>query len=275
MKKDAYYFPHFCNARHDRKIKRLRKELGIEGYGIYFMILEVLRDQVDFKYPYQDIDLLSDEFDTSFAKMEVVIKKYELFEFDKQGNFYSPRLILYMQPYLEKTKRARDAANKRWSDLKGKDDIIMIDANAYANAYTNAEQMQSKSNASAMQGKERKGDLRDLDSLSNDKELSAEPTKKCPYQQILDKYHSICTSFPKVQSLTDSRKKTLQTAWKQGYDVEYWVVIFTKAMQSDFLSGRSGQWTGCGFDWIIKPSNRAKIFEGNYDARQHVREFPF
>lgn len=273
MKKDAYYFPHFCNARHDRKIKRLRKELGIEGYGIYFMILEVLREQVDFKYPLQDIDLLSDEFDTSLAKMEVVVKKYDLFEFDKHGNFYSPRLILYLQPYLEKTKRARDAANKRWSMLKGKGDIIMIDANAYANA----EQMQSKSNAYAMQGKERKGDLdlSDLDSLSNDKELSAELTKRCPYDEILDKYHAICTTFPRVQTLTDTRKKTLNAAWKKGLDIKFWEEIFTKAMQSDFLSGRSGQWTGCGFDWIINPTNRVKIFEGNYDSRQHVREFPF
>lgn len=272
MKKDAYYFPHFCNARHDRKIKRLRKELGIEGYGIYFMVLEVLREQPEFKYPYQDIDLLADEFDTSQAKMEVVIKKYELFEFDKQGNFHSPRLILYMQPYLEKTKRAREAANKRWSDLKGKEDIIMIDANAYANA----QQMQSKSNASAMQGKESKGkENKDLEILSYDNILSAEPTKKCPYDEILDKYHTICTTFPKVQALTDARKKTLQTAWKQGYDMNYWEIIFTKAMQSDFLSGRSGKWMSCGFDWIIKASNRAKIFEGTYDSRQHILEFPF
>jgi hypothetical protein len=43
LSKDAYYFPHFYNARHDRKIKRLRKDLGIEGYGIFFMLLEVLR----------------------------------------------------------------------------------------------------------------------------------------------------------------------------------------------------------------------------------------
>ena len=56
MEKDAYYFPHFSNARHDRKIKRLRKELGAEGYGIYFMILEILREQTGFKYPLEDIN---------------------------------------------------------------------------------------------------------------------------------------------------------------------------------------------------------------------------
>ena len=61
MTKDAFYFPHFSNARNDRKLRRLRKELGIEGYGIYFMVLEVLRDQEGFKYPLEDLDLLSEE----------------------------------------------------------------------------------------------------------------------------------------------------------------------------------------------------------------------
>lgn len=112
--KDAYYFPHFSNARHDRKIKRLRKELGIEGYGIFFMILEVLRDQEDFSYPMSDIDLLSDEFNTSMQKVEVVITQYKLFKIDDDKFFYSPKLIEYLKPYLERSKRARDAAMKRW-----------------------------------------------------------------------------------------------------------------------------------------------------------------
>jgi len=137
MKKDAYYFPHFSNARHDRKIKRVLKELGIEGYGIYFMLLEVLREQQDFKYPLSDLDLLSDEFHTSLQKVEAVLKRYELFQIDEQQNFFSIKQIYYLQPYIEKSQRARDAANIKWNRLKEN-----------ANAYANAEQMQCVSNAS-------------------------------------------------------------------------------------------------------------------------------
>lgn len=118
MKKDAYYFPHFCNARHDRKIKRLQKDLGLEGYGIFFMILEVLREQTDFKYPYQDLDLLADEFNTSTAKLEAVINAYDLFEIDSQHNFFSPKLVFYLQPYLEKSERAKRANEIRWEKQK-------------------------------------------------------------------------------------------------------------------------------------------------------------
>lgn len=144
MKKDAFYFPHFCNARHDRKIKRVLKELGIEGYGIYFMLLEVLREQIDFKYPLGDIDLLADEFGTSEQKVRTVIANYQLFQVDEKENFFSIKQIYYLQPYIEKTERARKAAKLRWDNAENQQD----------NA--NAMQMHSKSTANAMQVKESK-----------------------------------------------------------------------------------------------------------------------
>lgn len=130
MKKDAYYFPHFSNARHDRKLKRVIKDLGIEGYGIYFMVLEVLRDQQDFKYPLQDIDLLADEFGTSESKLSVVINNYDLFQVDTENNFFSMKQILYMQPYLEKTKRAKEAANTRWAKVNSTPNTMLPESGA-------------------------------------------------------------------------------------------------------------------------------------------------
>lgn len=159
MKKDAYYFPHFCNARSDRKIKRLKKDLGIEGYGIYFMTLEVLREQTDFKYPLTDVDLLADEFGTSEAKLTAVISKYELFEVDLENNFFSPKLMLYLQPYIEKSERARIAAQTRWNKVKK-------DANAYANALPEHCESESKGNANqntskGKENKEKKSKIKD------------------------------------------------------------------------------------------------------------------
>nr|BDD43963.1 hypothetical protein 22 [bacterium] len=107
MDKDAYYFPHFANARNDRKIRRLRKQLGIEGYGIYFMVLEVLREQQDFSYPLEDVDLLADEFNTSQEKVLAVITNYKLFKVTEDRFFYSPKFYDYMGPYLQKKQSAR------------------------------------------------------------------------------------------------------------------------------------------------------------------------
>ena len=112
MEKEAYYFPHFCNARHDRKIRRLRKELGVEGYGIYFMLLETLREQQDLMYPLDDLDLLAEEFGVSEAKIQVTVSKYDLFEIDESQKFFSPKMLVYLEPYFRMKEQRKEAGIK-------------------------------------------------------------------------------------------------------------------------------------------------------------------
>jgi hypothetical protein len=122
MEKEAFYFPHFCNARHDRKIRRLRKELGTEGYGIYFMLLETLREQQDLMYPLEDLDLLAEEFNVSEAKVRVAICNYGLFEIDEEQKFFSPKMLVYLEPYF-KMKEQRKVAGQRSADKRKSIDI--------------------------------------------------------------------------------------------------------------------------------------------------------
>ena len=112
MEKEAFYFPHFCNARHDRKIRRLRKELGTEGYGIYFMLLETLREQQDLMYPLEDLDLLAEEFNVSEAKVRVAICNYGLFEIDEEQKFFSPKMLIYLEPYFKMKEQRKIAGQK-------------------------------------------------------------------------------------------------------------------------------------------------------------------
>jgi hypothetical protein len=178
MKKDAFYFPHFCNARHDRKIKRVLKDLGIEGYGIFFMLLEVLREQVDFKYPLKDIDLLADEFGTSEPKIKAVIGAYDLFQVDEANNFFSMKQIFYLQPYIEKSDRARNAANKRWNLLNQPEikpsfkEEGVGDNTDDANADANALHEQSVSNASKVkESKVKESKVKELPDLEISKTI--------------------------------------------------------------------------------------------------------
>lgn len=164
MKKDSYYFPHYYNARSDRKLMRVRRELGVEGYGIYFMILEALREQTKFSYPLKDIDLLADDFRTSEQKVRTVVCNYDLFQITEDEFFYSQKLIANLQPYIEKSERARIAAQKRWEKSK--------EAGCKSNA--NAMQMQCKSNAdqNAKRGEEKRGEESILSEVSENKKPS-------------------------------------------------------------------------------------------------------
>lgn len=123
--KDAFYFPHYSNLRNDRKIRRVRRDLGIEGYGIYLMLIEVLRDQEGYKYPLGDIDLLADDFNTSDAKIEVVIKNYELFNVDLDNQFFSIDLNKSMEPLQRMREQRKIAAAK---SVEARRKIAMVES---------------------------------------------------------------------------------------------------------------------------------------------------
>lgn len=40
--------------------------------------------------------------------------------------------------------------------------------------------------------------------------------------------------------------------------------FFDSVAASDFLTGRSGKWRGCSLQWLVKPSNFAKVVENHY-----------
>jgi hypothetical protein len=44
-------------------------------------------------------------------------------------------------------------------------------------------------------------------------------------------------------------------------------LFFEHVASSDFLSGRSGKWTGCDLGWLMKADNFAKVVQGNYDNK--------
>jgi len=103
-----------------------------------------------------------------------------------------------------------------------------------------------------------------------DTTLSTKPiVDRVPHQKIMDLYHSICTTLPKIQSMTKARQETIRVWYKSTPDITIFEDYFKKVQASDFLTGRDGKWLKCGFDWIIKPSNRQKVLEGNYDNKKN------
>lgn len=91
--------------------------------------------------------------------------------------------------------------------------------------------------------------------------------KSIDYQAIVNAYKEICISLPACRTLSESRKKAIRARIRSGYALNDFITMFTKAQQSDFLTGGNGRnWTA-NFDWLIKDSNMAKVLDGNYDNR--------
>ena len=86
---------------------------------------------------------------------------------------------------------------------------------------------------------------------------------------IVDAYHSICVSFPKVRTLTENRKKAINARMRTGYTLEDFKKLFEKAENSDFLKGKNNRNWSADFDWLIKDANMAKVLEGKYDNKEN------
>ena len=111
MSKDIFYFPHFCDSRSNSKMRRIMKDFKHEGYAVFYQILEILREQENFKYPLEDCDLLVDDLKTTDIVLNSLINNYGLFQSD-DFYFWSNELIESLQPYLKMKQQRIDAAQK-------------------------------------------------------------------------------------------------------------------------------------------------------------------
>jgi hypothetical protein len=118
--KDAYYFPHDSNAKDDPKIINMIEQHGPEAYGIYWILIETLRDQPEFRAPVNILPGLARRYNTTFDKMKSVVITYGLFEVSDDEYFFSLSLNRRMDAINEKRKKLSEAGRKgnlkRWND---------------------------------------------------------------------------------------------------------------------------------------------------------------
>ncbi|MFW0712794.1 DUF4373 domain-containing protein [Aliarcobacter butzleri] len=96
-KKETCYFSHDANAKDDFKIMLLIEELGLEGYGIFWILIETLREQQNYKYPLKLLSVLARKYNTTLVKLEVVVRNYYLFEIEDECFFFSKSLNRRME----------------------------------------------------------------------------------------------------------------------------------------------------------------------------------
>lgn len=157
MSKDAYYFSHDSNAKDDPKCMLLIDQLGLEGYGIFWVLIEVLRDQPEFSYPINLVPILARRYNTTAEKMLTVIQKYGLFELNKDENFFS----LSLNKRMEKIEGIRE--QKRLAGIaSGEKRRLLLES-------SNSTDVQRVFNTcSTMKGKEKKGNENELKEIEGD-----------------------------------------------------------------------------------------------------------
>lgn len=117
------YFSHDSNARNSDKLMKVRMKLGAEGYGIFFMLIERLREEEGYKSTI-DYDTLAFDLRVDAEKVKQVVEDYDLFKFTEDGKyFYSDSFNERMEMMDLKSKKLAAAgkrgAEKRWGNKQG------------------------------------------------------------------------------------------------------------------------------------------------------------
>lgn len=127
MSKNAYFFPHDCNARNDARLVAVRMRHGAEGYGTYFMILERLGESSEYM-SVADYNIIAFDLRVSANLVKSIVEDFGLFSFTEDRRFYSASFIERMKP-LDNMREQRQAAGarsaaKRWGNERGSQEKV-------------------------------------------------------------------------------------------------------------------------------------------------------
>ena len=114
MKRDVCWFKHDANARRNQKLLTMRLVYGAEGYGWWWMLLEMMRESSNYRLKISGSTILQQlrkrqgaDKDKIKAFLDDCVNEFHLFESDGEY-IWSPSFLHRMKTYDEviETKRA-------------------------------------------------------------------------------------------------------------------------------------------------------------------------
>jgi len=116
---NSNYFSHDSNARNDEKIIRLRMKYKSSGYGIYFMILERMRESKNYMCA-KDYNLIGFDLHEDASTIKSIVEDFGLFVFTEDGKYFYSESFLKRMNSREESARKRSEANRnavmqRWN----------------------------------------------------------------------------------------------------------------------------------------------------------------
>ena len=134
---------------------------------------------------------------------------------------------------------------------------------------------------SLKRGKESTAEESALSSASNEAEapkpIKTEKREAVPFTKIKELWNEVCVGYPKLHSLSESRKNKMRNRIAEMGGTEKAMPllreIFAKMQASNFLRGDNKRGWKASFDWLFEnDKNWVKVYEGNYEERPEHRK---
>jgi len=101
----------------------------------------------------------------------------------------------------------------------------------------------------------------------NIKHNSQQPQPECPHQKIIELYGEVLPMLPQPKTWTTVRQKYLRSRWNESNDrknLEWWRYFFMIVKDSPFLMGHNDRGWTADLEWLVRPTNFAKVLDGKY-----------
>lgn len=212
-KETAKYFSHDSNARNSDKLIRLRMRHSAAGYGVYFMILERLREEPDYM-SIKDYNIIAFDLRVDAALVKSVIEDFGLFVFTEDGKYFYSESFSKRMGIMDETRKKRSEAGKsgmasRWSkDKNSNNDITKLQQNDN-NVITKGGEKDNKKN------KQKEKEIKET-SPKGESKKAADATFSPAHENQVEDFEPNTGSPPEIQE--EERKSCAKK--KEEHDAE-------------------------------------------------------
>lgn len=286
------YFPHDSNARNDERLVNVRMKHGPAGYGVYFMLVERLREDPEYM-SVVDYNLIAFDLriDASLAKS--IIRDFGLFAFtvdpERGECFYSESLRQRMARKDEITAKRKAASalgvsvrQENREKTKTTETSYQMVTETLPNGTPNGSEKRTKE-------KERKGKENSTSSPYVEEAHAAKPLRNAGAR---DEAESVAPSagggskdksdfdlaafaryfnetmaahgaqIPQVRSIPpNSKRAVFVRARLKEHGKEALAKVVQNAAKLSFYNGGGARGWVADFDWLFRPSNFLRVLE--------------
>ena len=251
----------------DKAIKKLRSIAGGDTYTIILLKMYLLSLDKGGKIEFEGVEdtfaeELALELDEDASNVEIVLQymeKRKLLEILSEKEFFMPYVLENTGSESESAERVRKLRERN------KQKALQCNGNVTGsndNVRTCNTEIEKELDIDTEKEK-----IESSNELPCEQSSPSSTPNKVQYKEIADLYNQYCTSFPKLKSLSEARKKAIKARLNSGYDLDNFEKLFKLAEESSFLKGKNDRNWRATFDWLIKDSNMAKVLDGNYSDK--------
>lgn len=244
------WIKHDTDAHRDSKLVKVRMKYGLEGYGLYWYLIEEIaagvdRNNITFELEH-DSEIIA--YNTGIHRerieeMMLYMVNLGLFE-QSSGVITCLKLAKRLDQSMTSNQEMRILINK----IRDNHDGVMTQS--------------CKKRIDKTRLEENKKTIGNSGAVTD-----------CPHDEIISLYHELLPVCPQVRVWTDKRRKMLRARWREDVkrqNMEWWKKYFNFVASCDFLVGKGGGERPffADLEWLVNPSNMVKVIEGKYQNAQ-------